>query len=97
MKKFILLFTLMFSSISFGQTWTNKPVPCTETERLIKDIIIKKYKETAVWLGENAEKNNFALFVNVDSGGWTLIEFKGKTACILGAGNSSSLSEEIKQ
>jgi len=45
-------------------------------------------------MGTDDSKHNFGLFVNKTKGAWTLVEFRGRAACILGAGRESYISEE---
>jgi hypothetical protein len=70
----------------------NKPVVCDATEKVFKTIV-EDFKETPQWQGRNPQQGtSTVLTVNLTNGSWTLIEYTGVTACVIGVGeNSSSL------
>jgi hypothetical protein len=70
-------------------------VICTDTEKLIKALTGREYQEKPIWMGVNKDDHTFSVFVNKDTKGWTIIEFKGRTACVLGAGEESLISTEL--
>jgi hypothetical protein len=50
------------------------------------------WNERPAWSGVGAD-SNFALFVNPDTGTWTMLEFDKDIACVLGTGDNSKLSK----
>ncbi len=87
-----IVLTLVIGSAALAQDsqTLNKPVPCMDFDLLVKALTGPKYQEMPVWLGIEASSNTrYSLFVNTSTGDWTLIQFSGKTACILGAGQQS--------
>lgn len=93
MKKLFILALLPFT-VNAQQQY-NKPVMCAQTQQVINTLIGKEYKEKPIWMGVNEKNNTFSLFVNQDTKSWTLIEFRGNTACVLGAGEESQVSKEF--
>lgn len=95
MKKVLaLLIACMFIDAS-AQTVFNKRVVCGGTEQIINTLTGKDYREKPIWMGVNEQDNTFSIFVNNQTKSWTIIEFKGKTACILGSGEESQFSQEL--
>ena len=91
MKKFILLFTVFFC-VSAMAVSTQKPVDCFATSEVTK-MIRDEFNETIMFDGVNNltdGKSRITLFVNSQTGSWTLIEYDTNNACVLGAGQSSS-------
>lgn len=84
MKKFIICF-LLLPLLVMAQVTVQKPLVCDEPERLIDAISNGQYQEKLSWSG-NGEVNNFVLMVNEKTKTWTILEFNGKIACILGTG-----------
>jgi len=95
MKYLLILLFIMGCTTAVGQTTANKRVVCLDTESLIRNLIGRDYEEQPVWLGVNEQNSTFSLFINKETLTWTIIEFKGKTACILGAGSDSQISRDI--
>ena len=68
----------------------NKPVLCADRDRIIRELAGPQYQEMPVWMGlENTTGDRYGLFVNTDTGSWTLIQFDKTVACIIGAGERS--------
>lgn len=93
--KNLFLTLLLISTTAQAQQQFNKPVICAETERVIKSLTSEEYKEKPFWMGVDNKDNTFSVFYNKETTGWTIIEFKGRTACVLGAGYESQLSQEL--
>jgi hypothetical protein len=71
---------------------TQKPVECFATSEVIK-MLREEFNEAIMFDGVNKlteDKSKIALFVNSQTGTWTLIEYDTNNACVLGAGQSSS-------
>lgn len=94
MKK-ILFLLLSFPITALAQQTAYKAVMCADTEKVIGALTGKDYKEKPFWMGVDQKDHTFSIFYNKETTGWTIIEFKGKTACILGAGEESQLSQEL--
>lgn len=93
MKKLLILLLLPFTAQA--QQTAYKAVMCADTQSVISSLTGKDYKEKPFWMGVDQKDHTFSVFYNKDTTGWTIIEFKGKTACILGAGEESQLSREL--
>lgn len=93
MKKILIL--LLFPTAVWAQQPFYKPVMCADTKTVIEALTGKEYEEKPIWLGLDEKGHNYTVFVNAKTKGWTIIEFKGSTACILGAGSESIITKEI--
>lgn len=93
MKKLLILLLLPFAAQA--QQTAYKAVMCADTQSVISSLTGKDYKEKPFWMGVDQKDHTFSVFYNKDTTGWTIIEFKGKTACILGAGEESQLAQEL--
>jgi hypothetical protein len=93
MRKFFLALSLsILLPVAHAQSVQelNKPVSCVDFDLLVKELTGPKYQEIPVWIGNEASsKTRYSLFVNPNTGDWTLIQFGEKIACILGAGQRS--------
>ncbi len=87
----IVAFLLSLAScIANAQSFqTNKPIICDEIQKVIQSLG-ENYKEKPVWLA-TGEGTKFSLFVNKETGSWTLLQFNSEVACILGVGKDSEL------
>lgn len=93
LKKSLLL--LLLPLTASAQQTAYKAVMCSDTEVVIRSLTGKDYKERPFWMGTDQKDHTYSIFYNKETTGWTIIEFKGKTACILGAGEESQLSIEL--
>lgn len=61
----------------------------------LKDFITglsKDFKEYPVFLGaDGKDDSKYSLFVNKDTGSWTIIQFNKTIACLLGTGSKGQL------
>ena len=95
MKKLLLLLLIPFNV--HAQQTAYKAVMCADTQSVITALTGKEYKEKPFWMGVDQKEHTYSIFYNKETSGWTIIEFKGKTACILGAGEESQLSQELSK
>ena len=93
MKKLALI--LLFPFSINAQQQFSKTVLCANTEQVIKTLTGKDYEEKPIWMGVDEKDHTFSVFVNKETTAWTIIEFKGRTACVLGAGQESQISQEL--
>ena len=93
MKKLLLLLLVPYNV--YAQQTAYKAVMCAETTKVIKTLTGKEYEEKPFWMGVDNKDHTFSIFYNKETTGWTIIEFKGRTACVLGAGEESQLSQEL--
>ena len=93
--KYLLICLLLIPLSVEAQQTAYKFVMCAETENVINTLTGKDYKEKPFWMGVDNKDNTFSIFYNKETTGWTIIEFKGRTACVLGAGEESQLSQEL--
>lgn len=91
MKKLLLI-------LAFIPTLTNardpviieKKVVCNDLKVIIENLM-KRHGEEPIWIGyKEKDRSKYSLFLR-DDGAWTLIQYSGSTACILGAGNDSEV------
>lgn len=80
------------SSIANAQAFeSSKPVVCDDTKKIIRSLI-EVYNEKVVWSAVNPQDSTrFSLFVNAQTGAWTLLQMTPKVACIIGVGEESSM------
>lgn len=95
MKKLLLLLLIPLNVLA--QQTAYKAVMCADTQSVITALTGKEYKEKPFWMGIDQKEHTYSIFYNKETSGWTIIEFKGKTACILGAGEESQLSQELSK
>ena len=92
MRRLALAFLFcLISPIANAQTFqSEKPVVCDVNPEKVIKALIENYEENPVWVatGEGAK---FTLFVNKDTGSWTLLQFTSEWACIIGIGKNSIL------
>ena len=91
MQKLMLLVLLGLSLPVQANDWfdSQKPVTCGPFREIVQNLIQEKYRETPIWIGQSsADTTQFSLFINKDSGGWTLIQYARVTGCIIGVGQS---------
>lgn len=78
------------SSIANAQSFqSNKPVICDNVQKIIQ-ALGDNYEEKPIWAG-TGEGTRFSLFINQNTGSWTIIQFTTEFACILGVGNDSKI------
>jgi len=77
--------------VAHGETRIlNKPVTCDATS-VVLNTLVTEFEETPQWHGSNeAQGTRFVLTVNLKTGAWSLIEFAGGTACVIGVGENAS-------
>jgi hypothetical protein len=93
MKTFILslaLFAATGSAVAQDSKWFKgeKTVSCGPFREIVAALSGDRWKETPIWMGEvdGDTKSRITLMVNESTGGWTVLEYQGETACILGMG-----------
>jgi hypothetical protein len=65
-------------------------VKCAETQSLL-DYLVMEFGEKMVWIGKTINVESFiALYKNVDSGTWTMVQYDGRMACVIGAGETGT-------
>ena len=84
------VFVAATGTLSAQPRTLNKPVVCEATEKVFRTIV-EDFKETPQWQGHNPQQGtSTVLTVNLTTGAWTLIEYTGVTACVIGVGENSS-------
>jgi len=96
MKNLILSLALLSIAVPVAAQDTKwvkaeKTVSCGPLREIITILSGDRWKESPIWIGENPgdNKSRFTLMVNETTGGWTVLEYQGDTACILGTGYNS--------
>jgi hypothetical protein len=68
---------------------SKKNIICDDATTLIGEIV-KEFGETPVWSGADpGTKTTYGVLMNPKNGTWTIIQFDGKVACILGVGTEA--------
>lgn len=69
-----------------AQELVNKPVYCGPINGLLSKLS-GTYDEKLYWIGKSeSEDSKFALLVNNKTKTWTIVQFNGSVACVLGSG-----------
>jgi hypothetical protein len=81
------LFCLIHSVANAQPTQTEKTVVCDKIATVF-EVLKEAHQEIPVWGGQNTqEKSYYALMLNPETKTWTLVQFNGIIACVLGTGN----------
>ena len=94
MKKIIIALFMCMTATSYSQTIElfelTRSMRCSEVQKLI-DHLAEAYGEKVTWVGKEANTGtHIALYRNEKTGSWTMIQYDGRTGCILGAGESGT-------
>lgn len=91
MRKLFLLSALLIGTTAFSQEVINlsKEMKCSNAE-FVMNHFSENYGEKPIWVGKTTFNTHVTLMVNKDKRTWTLVEYDGRIACVLGAGESSS-------
>lgn len=81
------------SDLPPGFVVTNKPMLCGPASVVFRNLASKEINEKPIWLGQDENKSNYAIFVNSETSGFTIIQFGEQMACVLGLGPTSDLFE----
>ena len=71
-----------------------KPLKCSDAQTVI-NYFVNTHKESPVWVGKSVHNTHITLMMNRETRSWTMIEYDDKLACVLGAGEEKSSSNEI--
>lgn len=71
-----------------------KPLKCSDAQTVI-NYFVNTHKESPVWVGKSVHNTHITLMMNKETRSWTMIEYDDKLACVLGAGEEKSSSNEI--
>lgn len=90
--KRILLLSLFFTGLAQADesVVVDKKVVCNWTKPLLENLA-QTYKEEPVWLGQSGKETRYSLFINPDTGAWTLVQFNQEIACVIGAGERNQI------
>ena len=70
----------------------NKPMKCSKAE-FVMNHFVNEYGEKPLWVGKDLSGSHITLLVNKEKKTWTLVQYDGSIACVLGAGEVSSSNE----
>lgn len=68
--------------------FVEKRVICDKTNVMFEVLMKGESKERPIWGGTNGDAR-FGLFINKETGTWTVVQFNKNIACILGHGDNS--------
>ena len=89
---FCLISTIANAQIGPQFVQIPKMVLCGPAAIVFKGLADKDVNEQPLWIGkDDAEKSDYALFLNEKTKAFTLIQYTGTTACILGIGYHSEI------
>lgn len=94
MKKLMLPLLLALTLPAQAQTWQTLTAQfsCGPFREIVKVLTNQKFQEAPLWIGNNDnDPTNLVLFLNADSGNWTMLQYYRDTACILGMGQTSNI------
>lgn len=87
---FCLTSTIANAQIGPGFQQVPKSVVCGPLSTILKSLADKDIAEQPLWIGKDeGEKTNFAVFVNAQTGAFTILQFGQEIGCILGLGYKS--------
>ena len=66
----------------------DKRIVCDKTNTMFEVLMKGQAQETPIWGGINGDAK-FSLFINKETGTWTMVQFNKDVACILGHGDNS--------
>jgi len=97
MRKLIMAFLLssVFSISNAGNIYpTPREIPiavqCADTQPLL-DYLAIEYGEKMVWVGKTLQYESYiALYKNIETGTWTMVQYDGRIACVLGSGETGT-------
>ena len=96
MKTHVLMATAAILTLLIGAgasaeiTEMRKPVICMNTAVLLSTLS-EQGQELPVWLGQGdgEDRSRTTLLINAKTGAWTIVQFDGSMACVLGSGVAS--------
>lgn len=92
MRSMLLAFLVCLPSLVNAQFQYNYPIICDSTEQVIKSLG-ENFKETLTWNGKHVNDNSvYSLWINEQSGEWTLLKMNPELSCILGVGTESKIT-----
>ena len=94
MKKIIALILAILPISAMASEWTerNKPVTCGPFREIVETLLKDKYRELPLWIGKSStDTSQFSLFLNENTGAWTLVQYGHVIGCVLGMGEKSDL------
>jgi hypothetical protein len=80
------------NSLPPGFVNTTKPILCGPLDTVFKTLASKEINERPLWLGQDNNGSTYALFVNSDTTGFTIVQFGEQMACLLGLGEKSEVT-----
>lgn len=85
--KYLPLMILISLSINVKAETLSTEFPCGETKK-ITEFLKERYNEAPIILGktDDVAKSLMSLWVNKNSGSWTLLATKEELTCIIGTG-----------
>ena len=95
MRKLTMAFLFcLASSIAHAQEVIelNKPMKCGNAE-FVMNHFAQQYGEMPLWVGKEMSGSYITLLVNKEKKTWTMVQYDGGIACVLGAGQSGSSTE----
>jgi hypothetical protein len=69
-----------------------KGMKCSKAE-FIMNYFATEHKELPIWVGKTAFNTHITLLVNKEKRSWTMVEYDGNIACVIGVGETSSSPE----
>jgi hypothetical protein len=90
MKLITAVFLFVATQIAHAEPFrTQKPIVCDTTKNVVESMTGPEWREEPIWLGKD-EDSKFVLLVNDSTRSWTIIQYKGDIACIIGLGDNAT-------
>lgn len=90
MKLKLAVFLFIATQLAHAEPFkAQKPIVCDTTKNVVESMTGPEWREEPIWLGKD-ELSKFVLMVNDLTGSWTIIQYRGDIACIIGLGENST-------
>lgn len=99
MTKLTCLVLLCLALPAQASEWfdSDKPVTCGPFREIVQTLTLEQYKESPIWIGQSsADRTQFSLFVNSNTGTWTLVQYGQITGCIIGVGKNHRMIDPAR-
>ena len=89
---FLILLIVLVISMFIGK-WSNEGFKEEVSDEPFVDFYRNnnEYGEKMVWVGKTTQYESFiALYKNIEKGTWTMVQYDGRLACVIGSGETGT-------
>lgn len=97
MRYLLLAVLCLISSVASAQQMydVERPVSCGSVKMVINSLMGSEIDEKPIWIGRTSDTNTqTAVMINTKTQTWTVVQYDGKTACILSVGEGFKINSE---